>query len=57
MGEARSPSTHGVVYHMYSCYDRGTDGLDGTWQLLDRAPLGWSRVVGWPPRRADHVPR
>jgi predicted dithiol-disulfide oxidoreductase (DUF899 family) len=47
----------GVVYHTYSCYDRGTDGLNGTWQLLDRAPLGRSRVEGWPRRRADHVPR
>jgi predicted dithiol-disulfide oxidoreductase (DUF899 family) len=30
----------GVVYHTYSCYDRGTDVLNGTWQLLDRAPQG-----------------
>jgi uncharacterized protein DUF899 len=28
----------GVLYHTYSTYDRGTDGLTGTWQLLDRAP-------------------
>src|SRR6266542_2735777 len=26
----------GVVYHTYSCYDRGTDVLNATWQLLDR---------------------
>ena len=30
----------GVVYHTYTCYDRGTDVLNGTWQLLDRAPKG-----------------
>jgi len=30
----------GVVYHTYSCYDRGTDALNSTWQLLDRAPRG-----------------
>jgi predicted dithiol-disulfide oxidoreductase (DUF899 family) len=29
-----------VVYHTYSTYDRGTDGLNATWQLLDRAPKG-----------------
>jgi hypothetical protein len=28
----------GVVYHTYSTYDRGTDALNATWQLLDRAP-------------------
>jgi predicted dithiol-disulfide oxidoreductase (DUF899 family) len=30
----------GVVFHTYSCYDRGTDVLHATWQLLDRAPKG-----------------
>jgi len=30
----------GVVYHTYSTYDRGTDALNATWQLLDRAPMG-----------------
>jgi predicted dithiol-disulfide oxidoreductase (DUF899 family) len=30
----------GVVYHTYSTYDRGTDALNATWQLLDRAPKG-----------------
>jgi predicted dithiol-disulfide oxidoreductase (DUF899 family) len=29
-----------VVYHTYSTYDRGTDALNATWQLLDRAPKG-----------------
>ena len=30
----------GAVYHTYSAYDRGTDVLNATWQLLDRAPKG-----------------
>jgi predicted dithiol-disulfide oxidoreductase (DUF899 family) len=30
----------GVVCHTYSTYDRGTDALNATWQLLDRAPKG-----------------
>ncbi len=29
-----------VVYHTYSTYDRGTDALNATWQLLDRTPRG-----------------
>jgi predicted dithiol-disulfide oxidoreductase (DUF899 family) len=30
----------GVVYHTYSAYGRGVDGLWGMYQWLDRAPLG-----------------
>jgi predicted dithiol-disulfide oxidoreductase (DUF899 family) len=30
----------GVVYHTYSAYTRGLDGLWGMYQWLDRAPLG-----------------
>jgi len=30
----------GVVYHTYSAYARGLDGLWGMWQWLDRSPLG-----------------
>jgi predicted dithiol-disulfide oxidoreductase (DUF899 family) len=30
----------GVVYHTYSTYARGVDGLWGMYQWLDRAPLG-----------------
>ena len=37
-------------------YDRGTDGLNGTWQLLDRAPKGRTAVEGWPQRRAEEEP-
>jgi len=46
----------GVVYHTYSTYDRGTDALNATWQLLDRAPKGRGRDFdGWP-RRHDEYP-
>jgi len=43
----------GVVYHTYSCYDRGTDVLHGTWQLLDRAPKGRGEDFADWPRRHD----
>jgi predicted dithiol-disulfide oxidoreductase (DUF899 family) len=47
----------GVVYHAYSCYDRGTDVLNPTWQLLDRAPKGRGGTFeGWPLRRAEEEP-
>jgi predicted dithiol-disulfide oxidoreductase (DUF899 family) len=44
----------GVVYHTYSAFDRGTDVLNPTWQLLDRAPRGRDEAShpGWP-RRSD----
>ncbi len=46
----------GVVYHTYSTYDRGTDVLNATWQLLDRAPKGrGADPEGWP-RRHDEYP-
>ena len=45
----------GVVYHTYSCYDRGTDVLHGTWQLLDRAPKGRGEdFEGWPRRHDEY---
>ena len=50
-----------VVYHTYSCFDRGTDGLNGTWQLLDRTPKGRFRTPSedaphedWPKRRYEY---
>jgi len=30
----------GVVHHTYSCYARGLDIFNSTYQLLDRAPKG-----------------
>jgi predicted dithiol-disulfide oxidoreductase (DUF899 family) len=36
----------GVVYHTYSAYARGLDGLWGMYQWLDRAPRGRSETRG-----------
>ena len=42
----------GVVYHTYSAYARGLDGLWGVYQWLDRAPRGRNETGGLdaPPR-------
>jgi predicted dithiol-disulfide oxidoreductase (DUF899 family) len=46
----------GVVYHAYSTYDRGTDALNATWQLLDRAPKGrGENYDGWPRKRDEYA--
>ncbi|WP_266181333.1 DUF899 domain-containing protein [Dyella humicola] len=37
----------GVVYHTYSTYARGLDGLWGMYQWLDRAPLGRNEQGVW----------
>lgn len=37
----------GVVYHTYSTYARGLDGLWGMYQWLDRAPKGRSETGVW----------
>ena len=37
----------GVVYHTYSTYARGLDGLWGAYQWLDRAPLGRNETGFW----------
>ncbi|GLQ56093.1 DUF899 domain-containing protein [Devosia nitrariae] len=37
----------GVVYHTYSTYARGLDGLWGMYQWLDRAPLGRNETGLW----------
>jgi predicted dithiol-disulfide oxidoreductase (DUF899 family) len=37
----------GVVYHTYSTYARGLDGLWGMYQWLDRAPLGRNESGFW----------
>src|SRR4029077_19881587 len=37
----------GVVYHAYSTYARGLDGLWGMYQWLDRAPLGRNETGIW----------
>jgi len=37
----------GVVYHTYSAYARGVDGLWGMYQWLDRAPRGRNETGFW----------
>src|SRR5437899_2295745 len=37
----------GVVYHTYSTYARGLDGLWGMYQWLDRAPKGRNETGAW----------
>jgi predicted dithiol-disulfide oxidoreductase (DUF899 family) len=37
----------GVVYHTYSTYARGVDGLWGMYQWLDRAPMGRNEEGVW----------
>ena len=37
----------GVVYHTYSAYARGLDGLWGMFQWLDRAPSGRNETSFW----------
>jgi len=46
----------GAVYHTYTCYDRGTDALNCTWQLLDRAPKGRDEGADgeWPRRHDEY---
>ena len=46
----------GVVYHTYSAYARGLDGLWGMYQWLDRAPLGRNEEGIWW-RRHDEYDR
>ena len=43
----------GVVYHTYSTYARGLDGLWGMYQWLDRAPKGRNEETGIWWRRHD----
>jgi predicted dithiol-disulfide oxidoreductase (DUF899 family) len=37
----------GVIYHTYSTYARGLDGLWGMYQWLDRAPKGRNETTAW----------
>jgi predicted dithiol-disulfide oxidoreductase (DUF899 family) len=37
----------GVVYHTYSTYSRGLDGIWGMYQFLDRAPKGRNETGVW----------
>jgi predicted dithiol-disulfide oxidoreductase (DUF899 family) len=44
----------GVVYHTYSAYARGLDGLWGLYQWLDRAPKGRNETGFWFRRRDEY---
>jgi predicted dithiol-disulfide oxidoreductase (DUF899 family) len=44
----------GVVYHTYSTYARGLDGLWGMYQWLDRAPKGRNEPGHWLRRRDEY---
>jgi predicted dithiol-disulfide oxidoreductase (DUF899 family) len=61
MGLSAFALSDGVVYHTYSTYDRGTDVLNATWQLLDRAPRGRFKAPSedappsdWPRRHDEY---
>ncbi|WP_257170154.1 DUF899 domain-containing protein [Bradyrhizobium sp. SRS-191] len=47
----------GVVYHTYSSYARGLDGLWGAYQWLDRAPKGRNEQGVWWRRRDEYAAR
>jgi predicted dithiol-disulfide oxidoreductase (DUF899 family) len=44
----------GVVYHTYSAYARGLDGLWGMYQWLDRTPKGRNETGPWFRRRDEY---
>ena len=46
---------NGVVYHTYSTYTRGVDGLWGMYQWLDRAPKGRNETGPWFRRHDEYV--
>jgi predicted dithiol-disulfide oxidoreductase (DUF899 family) len=45
----------GVVYHTYSTYARGLDGLWGMYQWLDRAPKGRNETGHWWRRHDEYT--
>jgi len=47
----------GVVYHTYSTYARGLDGLWGAYQWLDRAPKGRNEQGIWWHRHDEYDKR
>ena len=44
-----------VIYHTYSTYARGLDGLWGMYQWLDRAPLGRNEKGAWWRRHDEYA--
>jgi len=47
----------GIVYHVYSTYSRGLDGLWGMYQWLDRAPKGRNETGLWWRRNDEYDKR
>ena len=47
----------GIIYHTYSTYARGLDGLWGMYQWLDRAPKGRNEEGGWWRRHDEYGKR
>jgi predicted dithiol-disulfide oxidoreductase (DUF899 family) len=47
----------GAVYHTYSAYARGLDGLWGMYQWLDRAPKGRNETGAWWRRHDEYGQR
>jgi len=47
----------GVVYHTYSAFTRGVDGLWGMYQWLDRAPKGRNETGPWFRRHDEYGKR
>jgi predicted dithiol-disulfide oxidoreductase (DUF899 family) len=47
----------GVVYHTYSAFARGLDGLWSVYQCLDRAPLGRNESGFWMRRHDEYKAR
>jgi predicted dithiol-disulfide oxidoreductase (DUF899 family) len=45
----------GVIYHTYSAYARGLDGLWGMYQWLDRAPKGRNESGTWWRRHDEYI--
>ncbi len=47
----------GIVYHTYSAYARGLDGLWGVYQWLDRTPKGRNETGPWMRRHDEYDKR
>lgn len=47
----------GVVFHAYSTYARGLDGIWSMYQWLDRAPSGRNETGVWWRRHDEYVER
>jgi predicted dithiol-disulfide oxidoreductase (DUF899 family) len=47
----------GVIYHSYSAYARGVDGIWGVYPWLDRAPKGRNETGGWGRRHDEYDAR